>query len=221
MKYGILIAGIIPLALLSCGKKAESPAETATSSSESTPAMAAATPVVVQSTPAPAPRPRRLAPDGTFFMTEYVSIQTSDGVDGVKPGSRVTLVKDLGRTLKVTDGRLTFEVQRRQLTNDLDLAAQLTSSDIKSQQAAQGVSRGDVVMTPPVQKRVDVRPTPNPVIPAQPVAAAKPITPTPTPVSQLGSGGSLGATHSKTQDNVVIIGGRTYWRDVRGRLREK
>jgi hypothetical protein len=89
-----------------------------------TPKPEVAAPAIV-ATPTPAPVTRRLAAEGVYFLLEAISITTSDGIAGLKPGTRVTLVSEAGDTLRLTDGELQFDARRDQLTNDLDVAAQL------------------------------------------------------------------------------------------------
>ena len=109
------------------------------------PPLAAPTPVqpvvyAPASTPVPKPvptaPPRRLAPDGTFFVTQYVSVRTPNGVAGFEPGRQVKFVgvDEAKQLLIVTDGEYQAELGPMQLTNDLDLAVLAQRRDQASQQ---------------------------------------------------------------------------------------
>ncbi|MBV9127280.1 MAG: hypothetical protein JO117_04260, partial [Verrucomicrobia bacterium] len=92
------------------------------------------TPNIVRATPPPAPEPTpRLAPEGVFFLTQYVSLTTRSGVIGFEPGQRVKFVRGKETTLIVTDGKYEIEVTPDQLTNDLDLADLARRNDQTSQ----------------------------------------------------------------------------------------
>ena len=68
---------------------------------------------------------RRLAPEGVFFVTEDITVRIVGGLIGVPLGTQVTMVKDLGSKMLVTDGRDQFEVDRSKVTNDLNVSAAL------------------------------------------------------------------------------------------------
>lgn len=85
-------------------------------------------------TPPPTPIPRRLAPEGTFFLIEYVSVQTSDGIVGYKPGTTVVRVKESGDTMRVKTATTELDVKHSQITNDLDIAARAGALDARAQQ---------------------------------------------------------------------------------------
>lgn len=65
---------------------------------------------------------KRLAPLGTFYMMERVSVETKNGIIAVVPGDEVKVLKRTGDRLKVTIGTADFEVKETQVTNDLDVA---------------------------------------------------------------------------------------------------
>lgn len=77
----------------------------------------------------------RLAPRGTFFVVEYVSVRTPTGVAGFEPGREVHFVKadEEKQLLTVSDGKYQVEVGPMQLTNDLDIAALARRQDEASQ----------------------------------------------------------------------------------------
>jgi len=89
------------------------------------------TPVAVEVSPTPT---RNLAPEGTYFLLQRVSINTDSAIIGIAPGTKVTLVK-AGPPMLVTDGQNQFEVQSAQVTNDLDVAAQVFYADRNAQTA--------------------------------------------------------------------------------------
>lgn len=74
----------------------------------------------------PAPK-TRLAPEGTFYLIERISVVTDSGTVGVGAGTKVTVVKG-GTRMRVTDGRNVFDVSSAQLTRDIDLAGRIYSA---------------------------------------------------------------------------------------------
>ncbi|PYI77918.1 MAG: hypothetical protein DMF04_05100 [Verrucomicrobia bacterium] len=58
------------------------------------------------------PRAGNLAPDGTYFLLRYHSVTTDTGVTGFAPGAKVSLVRKVGQTMRVTDGYVEFETDR-------------------------------------------------------------------------------------------------------------
>jgi hypothetical protein len=109
-----------------------SSAQSATAPDPSPSSSAVAAPVA---TPTPA---RHIAPEGTYFLLELVSIKTSAGVIGEPPGTQVTLVKRENSALRVSDSEhRVFTVKASQLTNDADLAAHLAKFDSEKQQQIQ------------------------------------------------------------------------------------
>lgn len=85
--------------------------------------------------PPPAPKPRRLSPDGTFFVVSYISARIKSGVIGFEPGRQVHLTKVLQekQRLMVSDGTYEVEATPDQLTNDLDIAELARLHDASSQ----------------------------------------------------------------------------------------
>ena len=78
---------------------------------------------------------RHLAPRGTFYLLQYVSVKQPDGVYGFDPGQEVRLV-DVHRdtqTLVVTDGKTPVEVGPDKLTNDMDIATMVRQNDQANQ----------------------------------------------------------------------------------------
>ena len=98
---------------------APAPAPTVSAPPVSAPAPATPAPVV-QATPAP-----QLAPPGVFYLVKAVSIETSDGILGLKPGQ---LLREIRPGVYRAD---TNEVTLRpeQVTNDMGLARRLMTQD--------------------------------------------------------------------------------------------
>ena len=82
------------------------------------------------------PRPGNLAPDGTYFLLRYHSVTTDTGVTGFAPGTKVSLVRKSGQTIRVTDGEVEFDVSAGEVTNNLDIAGRLARTDLRTQQQA-------------------------------------------------------------------------------------
>ena len=80
----------------------------------------------------PPPPPKQLAPDGIYFLVERVSVATDSGITAAPPGTKVSLVR-AGPPMRVTDGRNEFDVAPTQITNDLDIAAQVSYADRAAQ----------------------------------------------------------------------------------------
>lgn len=81
------------------------------------------------------PKQPRLAPEGTYFLSEYVSLKTPHGVVGFPAGEMVRQTR--GRApvgmIKVTDGNYVIDVAETQLTNDLDVASSIVAGERESQ----------------------------------------------------------------------------------------
>ena len=108
-------------------------------------------------TPAP-PRARRLAPEGTFYMVEYVSTRTAHGVTGFVPGQEVRFVSaDQAKgTLLVTDGKNQIAANPMQLTNDLDVADLARRQDEASQRQLQAVQSAAAKADAEFHRKVDL-----------------------------------------------------------------
>ena len=70
-----------------------------------------------------------------FYVISAFSVTTESGIRGVRAGTPVRVVKDSGAVLRVTDGQQEFDANRECLTNDLDVAANVSAQQA-SQQAA-------------------------------------------------------------------------------------
>ena len=83
----------------------------------------------------------KLAPEGIFFLTEYVSISNEDGVCGFPAGTKVTRLEDLGDSLRVRNSTgATLKVLKQKLTNDLDIAETASRRDAQVQKIAVSTS---------------------------------------------------------------------------------
>jgi len=93
------------------------------------------TPVPATPTPPPAatPTPRPLAPPGTFYVIKYFTVESDGGLSGIKPGTKVKLIKDGNEVVRVSDGAIEFDARKEYLTNDLETASLVARHDINSQ----------------------------------------------------------------------------------------
>ena len=84
---------------------------------------------------APKPVPaRHLAPEGTYYLLQYVSITTPSGIVGLPPGVKITARTRRDTSLEVSDADdHVFLVTEPQITNDLDLAAAAARRDAAAQ----------------------------------------------------------------------------------------
>ena len=167
----------------------------------------AATPeptAVVAATPAP----KRLAPDGTFFLLVKKSVETSDGIIGLAPGTKIRQQSD-GRYS--ADGRF-LELKSSEITNDLDIAARYAGADARAQSAIKeslqaqatapkaGAPTSTAGAAPASSAAAASRTTPNTSVPAAPHASS----------TLLGQNSALGSAHTKVQ------GGWVYQKDATG-----
>jgi hypothetical protein len=84
----------------------------------------------------------RLAPEGTYFLLQRMSLKLDTGVVGFAPGTKVTLVDKDDSMSTVSDGQYNFTVPSFQLTNDLDLAENAAKSDYAAQkQVAEAIGK--------------------------------------------------------------------------------
>src|SRR4029450_2928649 len=129
------------------------PAQTQRTPTKPKPMAARSTPVkreVAKPTPArPVAQQQRLAPEGTFFLLQRVSLSIDSGVIGFAPGTKVTLVEQTDSVSTVTDGEYQFKVPSSQLTNDMDLAASVAKADYTTQaQIAESTAKRAQEYTP-------------------------------------------------------------------------
>jgi len=89
-----------------------------------------------------ATRQPRLAPEGTYFLLQRVSLKIDSGVVGFAPGTKVTMIQQGNPLSTVTDGQYQFPVVSTQLTNDLNVAEDVAKSDYANQaQIAAGIGQ--------------------------------------------------------------------------------
>ena len=86
--------------------------------------------------PAVATRPPRLAPEGTFFLRQRVSLKLDSGIIGFAPGTKVSLVEKGDPLSTFTDGKYQFMIPPSLLTNDLNIAEDAAKSDYAAQAQA-------------------------------------------------------------------------------------
>ena len=171
----VIAISLAAFVLTGCSKPTQTaPTVEVQATPEPTPAIAAtATPApqkpasVPTATPAPAtPEPNYFAPEGVYFLTSTASVETPDGIVGLRPGTRAVLQPD-GRYL--ANGQL-FELRADQLTNDLRVARQVAAADQTAQaairqylQVAPASTAPPPPTTPqPVQRRVAMSPSNTP-----------------------------------------------------------
>ncbi len=89
-----------------------------------------------------ATRQPRLAPEGTYFLRQRVSLKIDSGVVGFAPGTKVTMIQQGDPLSTVSDGQYQFGVVSSQLTNDLNIAEDVAKSDYANQaQIAAGIGQ--------------------------------------------------------------------------------
>lgn len=127
----LCLAGAI---LAGCSKPA-APAPLAQATPEPTPEPTPKPrPVAVVATPPPAtpepvpatPEPNYFAPEGVYFLTVKKSVETSDGITGLRPGTRVEKQPDGSYK---ADGGLVVQAAAHEVTNDLRVAQHILASD--------------------------------------------------------------------------------------------
>ncbi len=98
----------------------------------------ATTPTATAVTPAtPARSLASPAPSAVYFLTQWASVKTQDSIRGYPPGTRLTVVGNLGDHLKVKAGDVEFEVKTDQVTNDRQIATQALQREVRQRQAQQ------------------------------------------------------------------------------------
>jgi hypothetical protein len=149
---------------------------------------------------------RHLAPDGTFFLTQRVSVKTASGIIGFAAGSQVTFVARQGESVRVTDGTTEVVVQQSQLTNDLDVAREIAAADLKVQaQVSEFIAQ---------QHRDDERHRAE----QQAELVREQQSRTPRPSAPHWANPLDRPAYNRTQDKKYLDpNGKTYWIDVQGR----
>ena len=115
----------------STGERPSAPppkAGTATTSSTGEPATGT-------STAQPTPPPKVLAPEGTLFAVQRISVTNDDGVFSVPGGARLRIVKKLDSGYMVTDGKHEFPVEAQQVTNEVGTATAAAQTHVAERSA--------------------------------------------------------------------------------------
>jgi hypothetical protein len=89
----------------------------------------------LQAPPAPVPAAPRLAPKGTYFLTGSTSVVKDGALIGLHAGTEVQALHDNGKTLHVKWGDSELDVDKRILTNDLNVADAAVAYDQQGQAA--------------------------------------------------------------------------------------
>lgn len=221
-----LLAGMsigVILTMAGCQKKTAEEGESTPAAEEprspvaqsATPALAAPVQTTIPATPAAPPEPLRLAPPGTFFLLAKVSVETSDGILGVPPGTEVHEVSP-GIYEDAQKNRLTLRSD--QVTNDLRLARQARGADANAQTAIARAAqaRQQAERARQMQQTTQAAATAaNPPPPVAPPPAA-----TPAPLGSSLGNSQIGVTHDSTKGKTYRDGnGNVYWKDAKGRIR--
>jgi hypothetical protein len=85
-----------------------------------------------------------LTAETPLWLVQPISITTNTGVTGLLPGTKVTLVKNNGTTLTVSDGTHTFEIYRANATTDATVARKAAGDDYSAQAAVAAASEKEV-----------------------------------------------------------------------------
>jgi hypothetical protein len=102
------------------------------------PPIPSPTPVLAKTTPPPVtPAPRQLTPDGVFVVVKPASVETPDGILGIKPGDTVKVTGEAG--VYLFNGSIKVALRADQVTNDVATARAAITRDRSAQAAlAQG-----------------------------------------------------------------------------------
>ncbi len=110
---------------------AETPAPQATPAPVETPKVVAATPV-----------PDEFAPEGTFYLITKVSVETSDGITGFPPGTKVQ--KNADGKFETSNGQV-LSLTPNQYTNNMRIARGVAGADAAQRAAlAQAAQQREV-----------------------------------------------------------------------------
>lgn len=220
-----LLAGMclgMILTLAGCQKKtaeegesappAEEPRKPVVQSAPDAPALP--TPARVPAVAAATPEPPQLAPPGTFFLLAKVSVESSEGIVGILPGTELHAVSP-GIYEDGQKNRLTLRDD--QVTNDLRRARQARGTDASSQAAIARSAqiRQQAEHARQMQKPAEAAATASTAPPPSALPAA-----TPAPLgSSLGTA-PIGTTHDATKGKIYHnSSGVPYWKDAKGRVR--
>jgi hypothetical protein len=117
---------------------------------------------------APPPTAPQFAPAGVFYLVASVSVETTDGIIGLKPGTQV--IKQDDGSFDASGRKL--QLRPEQITNDLQLVRRITEAE----RAAQPAVRSTTAAPRPVNPAPGLRPaTPAP----RTTASVTPVPPQP------------------------------------------
>ena len=88
---------------------------------------------VSSATPPPSPIAAGTDP-APCFLVHYVSVQIPGGIRGLAPGTRVTVMTELGDRLRVKSDDLEFEIDKDHITHDPQIAMRASQVDTRTQQ---------------------------------------------------------------------------------------
>jgi hypothetical protein len=143
-RIALIITAITATSLLAACHKPEVVAQPPPTPPPATPAVVVATPtpapipapVVAEVTPPPAtPIPRALLPDGVFVVIRNASLETADGITGLKPGDMVEGTDVPGTYL--FKGDIKIPLRPDQVTNDVLIARAAIAQDYAAQAGLQ------------------------------------------------------------------------------------
>ena len=200
----VALTAIASLTLTSC-EKTSSPPPPSTPAPESQqsevkepepapPVASAATSTPVTAPPAATPPPSHLAPEGVYFLTRAVSVETADGIVGLSPGTQAVRQAD-GRYL--ADGH-SVELLPSQITNDLRMAQHAAVAD----QAAQQKIR-QALMSPSKTASATPPPSSDQALPTVPQPPAKQYIEGVDAQGGLQSSTGLGSQHTRTGEGFL------------------
>lgn len=152
---------------------------------------------------------RHLAPEGTYFLLQRVALTTHSGVIGFAPGTKVNLAVRNDSISTVTVGEHKFDVESSQLTNDLDIAASVAKADYTAQaqisestatQAREYAQQQRDAMAALEKENAGLQRRHHRSAPRAPNLLER-------------------GAYNNTQDTKYSdSSGRTYWKDIRGRI---
>jgi len=82
-----------------------------------------------------------------------MSVRSPSGITGILPGTRLEVVQDMEEVLRVRTGELQFDAKKYQLTNDLDIAAEVSSRDAAQQKQIAAASSQALTAISVIQAR--------------------------------------------------------------------
>ena len=135
IERGLIV--LIALVIGACSKPKQQSEQAETTPSEPT---EPATSTPAEATPAPAseppkvtatatPEPPQLAPHGVYFLVAATSVETSDGIVGLKPGTQLQLLSPG----KYMAGQHQVTLRADQVTNDLRVARRVAGQEAAAQ----------------------------------------------------------------------------------------